>query len=620
MKLKRSIVPLAVLLSGALALGACTSDAGPEEEGTTAPTTAPTQTEGEEAPPVDTGDPCLQDVGITETAAGQVSFSAGPGNWSGYNNKLAATYSTYNSVIANHMFSGFVYFGTDGTICENKEFGSIEVTSEDPLTVEYTIADEASWSDGTPVTINDFLLDWVAQSPEFLAPGFANGADPNAQPVFGHVSNSFAGDAPEGPQGEVGSKSFTVVFANKNPDYRLLVDPPLPAHVVAKQSGLEPDALAQAILDRDAETIKKIVEFWDKGWLYNPGQLPDNLDEVAPSSGPYKLKAGGWQADTALTLEANPAYWGTPAGTQDLVFRFIEDAQMAQALQNGDVQVINPQPTVDTVPQLQAIGPSVNVLEYSTLTWEHLDFNFRENNVFGDNATGPQLREAFAHCVPRQQIVDTLIKPINAETVLMNAREVFPFQENYEEVVNAAYDGRYDVVDLDKSKELVAASGVATPIDVRIGYRSGNERRAQTVAAIAASCKDAGFNVIDANDPDFFAKSHIAGDWEIALFAWAGSGQIASGQNIYASNGNQNQSEYANKTVDEAWATLASSLDPAVHLEQVKIIETELWNDLFGIPLYAHPGVAAHDATLSNVRSTATQDQISWNAPQWLKQ
>ncbi len=619
MKLRRTKAALGLALAGALLLGACTS---PEEEpGTTAPTggtAAPTDTT---APPAggDSPEGCQQDVGISSTADGQVTFTAGPGNWNGYNATLAKTYSTYNSVIAAHMFSSFVYFGTDGTICENKEFGSFEVTSEDPLTVKYTISPDAKWSDGTPVTINDYLLDWAAQNPEFIAPGFANGEDDKATAVFGHVSNSLAADAPEGPQGAVGSKEFTITYANMNPDYKLMVGSTLPAHVAAKQSGLEPDALAQAILDRDADTVKKVAKFWNEGWLYSPGQLPENLDEVALSSGPYKVKAGGWQADTALTLEANPEYWGTPAGTKDLVFRFIADAQMAQALQNGDLQVINPQPTVDTVPQLKAIGASVEVLEYSTLTWEHLDFNFRENNVFGNNETGPQLREAFAYCVPRQQIVDTLIKPINSDTVLMNAREVFPFQENYQAVVDAAYDGRYDTVDIDKSKQLVADSGVKTPIDVRIGYRSGNERRTATVAAIAASCKDAGFNVIDANDPDFFATVHPAGDWEVALFAWAGSGQIASGQNIYASNGNQNNSDYANKTVDEAWKTLAGTLDPAVHLEQVKIIEKELWNDLFGIPLYAHPGVAAHDATIANVRPTATQDGISWNAPQWVK-
>lgn len=620
MKLKRSIAPLAVLLSGALALGACTSDAEPGDDPSTAPSTAAPadETTDPDAPPADTGDPCVQDVGITETAQGQVSYTAGPGNWSGYNAVLFKTYSTYNSVIGDRMFSGFVYFGVDGTICEDKDFGSLEVVSEDPLTVKYTINDAAVWSDGTPITINDFLLDWATQNPEWLVPGYANGEDKEAVAIFDHVSNSFAGDAPEGPQGELGSKEFTVVFENKNPDYKLLVTAPWPAHVAAKQSGLEPDALAQAILDRDAETVKKVADFWNEGWLYSPGELPENLDEVAPSSGPYKVKADGWIADTSLTLEANPAYWGTPAGTQDLVFRFIDDAQMAQSLQNGDVQVISPQPTVDTVPQLEAIGPSVNVLQYSTLTWEHLDFNFRENNVFGNNDTGKQLREAFALCVPRQQIVDTLIKPVNADTVLMNAREVFPFQETYDEVVGAAYDGRYDQVNIDESKKLVDESGVSTPIDVRIGYYAGNERRASTVAAIASSCKDAGFNVIDANSGTFFQDEHPAGDWEVALYAWAGSGQIASGQNIYASNGAQNHSDYANDTVDEAWKTLAASLDPAVHLEQVKVIEKELWDDLFGIPLYAHPGVAAHDANVSNVRATATQSQIAWNAQQWV--
>ncbi|MDF1488282.1 ABC transporter substrate-binding protein [Tessaracoccus caeni] len=618
MKLKRSIAPLAVLLSGALALGACTSDAEPDDNaGTAAPSTSAGATESGDAP-APTDDPCQQDVGITATADGQVSFSAGPGNWSGYNSTTFKTYSTYNSVITAHMFSSFVYFGVDGTVCENKEFGSFEVTNEDPLTVKYTISPDAVWSDGTPVTINDYLLDWAAQNPEFLVPGFASGENPDAKVVFDHVSNSLAGDVPEGPQGEVGSKEFTVVYKNPNPDYRLMIGSALPAHVAAKQSGIEPDALAKAILDRDADTVKKVAKFWNEGWAYKPGELPENMEEVVPSSGPYKLKADGWIADTSLTLEANPTYWGVPAGTKDLVFRFIDDAQMAQSLQNGDVQVINPQPTVDTVPQLEAIGPSVNVLQYSTLTWEHLDFNFRENNVFGNNETGAQLREAFAYCVPRQQIVDTLIKPINAETVLMNAREVFPFQEDYQSVVDAAYDGRFDVVDVAKSKELVDSSGVTTPIEVRIGYRAGNERRAQTVDAIAASCKDAGFNVTHANQATFFEEAYPAGDWELALFAWAGSGQIASGQNIYASNGGQNLSEYRNDTVDAAWKTLASSLDPAVHKEQVKVIETELWKDLFGIPLYAHPGVAAHDAKVANVRSTATQDQVSWNAPQWV--
>lgn len=621
MKFRRTSAGLGLVLSGALLLGACTSPDAGESQTPTNNTTESGSAQPSAAPSA-SGDAaggaasCMQDVGITETKDGQISYTGGPGDWNGYNWVTNKTYSTYNSGVAAHMFSSFVYFGTDGTICENKEFGSMEVTSEDPLTVKYTISDEAVWSDGTPVTINDYLLDWAAQNPEFLVPGYASGENPDATPIFDHVSSSFAQYVPEGPQGEVDGKEFTVVYNETYPDYKILVTTALPAHVAAKQAGLEPAALAQAILDKDAETIKKVADFWNNGWMFEGGQLPSM--DLIPSSGPYKLKEGGWQSKNSLTLEANDKYWGTPAGTKNLIFRFIEDAQMAQALQNGDVNVINPQPTVDTLGQLEAMGDAVNVETYDTLTWEHLDFNFRDTNVFSDAKGGIKLREAFAYCVPRQAIVDNLIKPINDTATVMNAREVFPFQENYEDVVSASYDGRFDQVDIEKSKALIAESGVATPIDVRIGYRAGNQRRADQVAQIAASCKDAGFNIIDSNSATFFEKEIVNGDYEVALFAWAGSGQIASGQNIYATNKGQNYGKYSNETVDQAWATLASSLDPAVQLEQTKIIEKELWDTLFGIPVFAHPGLSASSSSVQNVRGTATQDQVVWNAPQWV--
>ena len=173
-------------------------------------------------------------------------------------------------------------------------------------------------------------------------------------------------------------------------------------------------------------------------------------------------------------------------------------------------------------------------------------------------------------------------------------------------------------LDPEKAKALVAESGVATPIDVRIGYRAGNQRRTETVAAIQSACKDAGFNVIDSADPDFFTKANVTGDYEVALYAWAGSGQITSGENIYATGKPQNTSKFSSPVVDAAWAELVSTLDPAVHLEQTKIIEKELWDTLFGIPVFAAPGLSASSSNVQNVRSTATQDQVVWNAPQWV--
>lgn len=619
MKLKGT-ASLALLLSGALALGACTSDAGTTDstsgDTTAATSEAPaeegTEGEGGEAAedPTTSEDPCLHELGITESQAGEVKYTAGKPEWTGYNSMTADTYSTYNSVISAMMSSGFTYFGTDGSLCVDENYGTVEVKSEDPLIVEYTIADDAVWSDGTPITINDYLLDWAAQNPEFVAPGFIGG---DAEPVFNHVSSSLAEKVPDGPKGEVGGKTFTIEYSSPDPDYMINVTSALPSHVVAEQSGMTPEELAQAILDKDGETVKKAAKFWNEGWIWNPGELPADLD-IAPSSGPYKLKEGGWLAGTSLTLTANDKYWGEPPATSEMIFRFLEDAGQAQALQNGDVQVIAPQATVDTVPQLEAMGENIAVYQHSTLTWEHLDYNFRENNVMSDLL----VREAFAMCVPRQQIVDNLIKPINPDTVVMNAREVFPFQENYEAVVAESYDGRYDQVDIEGAKAKLAEAGVETPVKVRIGYAAGNQRRQETVALIQSVCKDAGFDVVDAASDTFFEKELGNGDYEIALFAWSGSGQITSGQNIYATGRQQNYGEYSSETVDKAYDTLVSTLDEQVHLEQTKIIEKELWDTLYGLPIYAHPGVVGADASLENIRPTATQSQVSWNAFQWV--
>lgn len=602
MKFRGTKAALAVLVSGALVLSACSS--GDEAEDGAKPAASETAIGGD--------NPCVRDAGIKETADGQVVYSPGPGKWDGYNTLTSRTNSVYNSVVMDQVLSNFVYFGTDGTICEDKEFGSFEVLSQDPLEMKYTISDKAKWSDGTPITINDFLLGWASQNPEFVAPGLISGTVEGAEAVFDHVSTTWPEQVPEGPQGEINGKTFTMKFKGAYPDYKIMVDPPLPAHVVATKSGLTPDQLAQAIQNRDGETVRKVAEFWNKKWIFNPGELPE--PDVIPSSNRYQIKA--WK-DNNVTLEANPNYWGTPAGTKNLVFSYVDDNQMAQSLQNGDLDVIRPHATVDTVNTLNSIGSSVVVATYPERTYEHLDFNFLDKSVFSDSQGGQKLREAFAYCIPRQTIVDNIIKPIDPNATVMNVREAFPGDADYETLTSASYDGRYDTVDIEKAKQLVAESGVQTPVKVRLGYRAGNQRRTETVQAIQSSCKDAGFNVEDAAKEDFFAKDLKNGDYEVALYAWSSSNQIATGQNIMSSGRQQNYGKYSNPVVDEAWDKVTNTLDRGEQVEQLKVIEKQAWDTLFNIPLYAHPAVVAWKSKIKNVRPTATQVTVSWNAYQW---
>ena len=550
--------------------------------------------------------PEMADLGDVKTQDGSIAYSVGADDFLSYNGLQSNTYTTYNSAVADRMFSSFWYFGTDGSIIPNEDFGTYEKTSDDPLTVKYTISDDAKWSDGTPVTAGDFIVHWAANNDTVKAEG-------SETPLFDSISFEQGKYIPEAPEGEADGKEFTVTYPEPYADWEILISTALPAHIVAKEAGMSFEELVTAAKEKDVEALTPAAEFWNDGWDFSPGELPDA--SLVPSMGPYKFKDGGWQAGQSITLEANPEYWGTPPATKELVLRFADPKTHVQALQNGDLDVIEPQATVDTLQQLEGLGEDVNVQTGDQLTWEHVDYNRGEGSVFADS---PELREAFALCLPRQQIVDNLIKPIYADAQVMNLREVFPFQDKYQEVVDEAYPKEMDEPNIEKAKELVEKSGVSTPT-VRLGYQAGNQRRTETVALIKSSCDQAGFDVQDANSPVFFKEVMPAGDYDAALYAWAGSGQKASGANIYQSDGAQNQQSYNNPEVDAAWDKLATSLDENEQLEQTKTIEKLLWEDFQAIPLYAHPGLVGHKADVANVRDTAAQSGALWNVEQWVR-
>ncbi|MBB4070805.1 ABC transporter family substrate-binding protein [Canibacter oris] len=587
---------LALAAGSALLLSAC-APGGP----TTENKADASKTSGQQytVQPTNTG---YADLGDVTTAEGEIRWGSGD-NFTSYNYLNADNYSTYNGYVYERMSNGFNYRGTDGVIYPNEEFGKYEKISESPLKVKYTINEKAVWSDGEPITAGDFIFKWATENPETK--------DAEGNTVFDPVSLDFGTQVPGGVEAEsFSSKEFVVTYPEPYADWEILVSGILPAHVVAKQVGMTKDELLTAAQNKDGEALKKAAEFWNTGWNVTT-KLGD--PELYPSYGQYKLVA--FSPGQSITLEANENYWGTPAATKTLTVRIADPSTHAQALQNRDLNAIQPQATVDTLNQLQGMGDSVVIHQFPTMTYEHLDYNFG-GGVF---AASPELREAFAYCVPRQQIVDNLIKPINPEAAVLNAREFFNFQPEYKDVVDYSYDGRYDEVNIEKAKELIAKSGVANPT-VRLGYNKPNPRRTDTVALIKESCDQAGFNIVDQGSDTFFAPDGdlSSGNYDVALFAWAGSGQIASGENITGSKGQQNYGQFKSDAVDAAWKTVTGTVDPKQQLEGRKEVEKLLWENLFNIPLYTHPGIAANNSDLANVRANSTQSDLVWNLHQWV--
>jgi peptide/nickel transport system substrate-binding protein len=549
-------------LTAALALGACSTGGGDEPSASGSSSEAQTQD-------------------ISLTVAHEQEFNA-------YNNGTAADNATKNTVVLNQVLTTFWEFGPDGTVVPNEEFGTYEKTSDSPLTVEYRINPDATWSDGEPIDCDDVVLDWAANS------GTYEGFTPASTTGY---------DLMEKPTCAEGDKDFTVVYTDTFSDWVAGIGTFLPAHVVEQASGVE-DVIAAVEAD-DAAALTEVAAFWNTGWHFNPGEYDP---ATTPSSGPYDLST--WEPGQSITLEANEEYWGTPPAARTIVVRFIEQESQAQALQNGDIMIAEPQANPDVLDQLESIGDTVTVQQGDEFTFEHLDFNF--DTVFAD----PNLRKAFALCVPRDQIVENLIKPVNANAEILQSRFLLPFQPAYEEVASQIQDGDYDSADVAAAKALVDEAGAAgTP--VRIGYQTPNQRRTNTVDLIRASCAQAGFDVQDAGQSDFFGNGLDNGNFDVALFAWAGSPLVSGNGSTYSTAGGNNNGNYTNPQVDELMAALDVTPDADEQVRIITEVETLLWEDLATVPLFAHPGIVAHDSTVENVTFQPSQTQVTWNMQRW---
>jgi peptide/nickel transport system substrate-binding protein len=535
-----------------------------------------------------------------------------------YNGDTANANSVYNTYVDNLVHSGFAAFNADGELERNEEFGTYEKTSDDPLTVKYTINEDAVFSDGTPIDFDDVMLTWAAFSGTH--PSGEKDPDTGAETDLFQAASTNGWAQIEMPEGEAGDKEFELVYTEPYADWESLVDNFLPAHVAAEQGGLSPEGDGKALIDairaKDTAALKPVAEFWNTGWNYEADlpSLPDAA--LIPSSGPYKLDNA---VNGTLTMVKNDKYWGEErAGKTDtIVYKTVVDEEAVQALQNGDVDVIDPSsPTVDTKTALEQIGETVTVETGETLTFSHVDLDQRPGAVFEDL----KVRQAFAKCMPREDMVEKFVKPVEPKGQVMDLREYQPAQADYDKVLKGAPAATENAkLDIEGAKSLLADAGKTEPVKVSLMYSSTSQLRADMVALIKASCDKAGFEIIPQPEEEWSAKLSQPGSWDAVLFGWAGSGLVASAESIYVSGGEQNFGGYSDEKVDSIWKEIVTNTDPEKVADMKTELEQRLAETQYNVVLYANPGIGAWNSKVEGVRLNPTQTGLTWNAYEWTK-
>jgi peptide/nickel transport system substrate-binding protein len=210
------------------------------------------------------------------------------------------------------------------TLDENL-MASAEQTSDDPQTITYTIAEEAAWNDGTPVSVDDFVYNWQMQ----------NGSDPDVD-----VASTTGYDQIESVEAGTSDKEVVVTYAQPFADWQALFSNLMPAHILVDAAG------------------------------WNDSLDGENVPEF--SAGPFMFSA--YEPGANVTLIPNDAYWGDPPLLDELVVRFGIDApNVPAALENGEIDLAYPQPQIDLVQQVEALAPEIDSQINFGLTFEHLD-------------------------------------------------------------------------------------------------------------------------------------------------------------------------------------------------------------------------------------------------------
>jgi peptide/nickel transport system substrate-binding protein len=522
-----------------------------------------------------------------------------------YNGNTSNGNATANNNIKYLLNKQFWYVDADGEIKADPSFGSYEKTSDDPLTVKYTVNKDEKWSDGTPVDAADLLLNWAAQSgnvntipAEKVKTDDATGLPKNTKgKVYFDSSSIGLSFVKETPKSSDDDKTLTLVYTKPFADWQYDMPDLMPAHVVGmKALGISDpqeakDAVVKAIETKDKAALVKISSFWNTGFDYT--KMPTDK-ALAVSNGAYVMK--NFKENEYMTLEKNPKYKGKHAAAFDEVtVRWNEDPlAQVQALQNGELDMFNPQVTTDVVKAAEKVK-NVSIKKGVEGTYEHIDLvqdnkgPFDPSTYGGDAKKALAVRQAFLHGVPRQEIVDKLIKPINPEAQVRNSFLKTEGTPGYDEIVAQNGSSDYAEVDPAQSKKLLQQAGVKAPVKVRVMYAKDNARRVNEFQLLKPALAKAGFDLVDAGSNEWSAKLGD-GTYDAVFFGWQSTTPaVSADRETYATGTINNLVGYSNKTVDGLFDKLVTTPDESEQLKIQTDIEKQMFQDAIGLTIFQFP-------------------------------
>lgn len=533
---KKGGLILATVSITALALSACTGGGG----GTTNPSADPETV-------ANTGWVSAERDAITDGGTLNLAVDTTPLNWNTYNLDSG---TVDDNLLSTLFLPSYITFAEDGSWAADPNFAeSVELTSEDPQVVEVKLNPDAVWSDGTPMTYEDFKGGWQA----------ANGENPDYQPV---ATNVFE-DIGSVEAGET-DQDVVITFKNKNADWPSIL------------TGIWPTWLT--------DTPEHFNEAWASG--------PFAADGTSYVSGNAFIVTDFDSTGQVVTFGPNPEWWGEAPKLDTIIFKAVSRDSVGQAFANNELDAININGNADTYQT--AKGTNGATIERSlSPTYRHITLNGTAE-VFSD----VKVRQAFAKTINRDVIAEARLSGVESPVTLLDNLIYLPGQDGYEDDATSVIG--YDV---DGAKALMEEAGYTyndeglaekdgTVATVRFVIPSDNPNSAEVSQQVQVLAKEGGFDVkIDTVPTDDFFTKYITTetrDFDATYFAWQGTPfPISATKSIYyPADSGQNFAGVTDESLGADFDAANAELDPAARTTLAQGIDKKLVNLVTTVPLF----------------------------------
>lgn len=544
----KGVVALAATM--ALGLAACqpSESGGPGGEESQGPTTTNTGLAGEAAQINEQPRDNIKDGGTLTTAVPEISAQFNTFQADGTLYTLQV-WQWYNPQLATYTPEGEWSFNEDYLTDVQGE------TKDGKTVVTYTIRDEATFNDGTPIDVKAFEATWKAQS------GKDKAYETSSTDGYDKITSVEAGE---------NDKQVVVTWGE-----------PWPWWKGQFNQILHPKAAV------DAET-------------YNTAYVENPHNEWG--AGPYQVKSYDAKGGT-IVFERNPKWWGDKGKLDQRIYKAMESTASLNAFRNGELDAtgVASKERYTQVKDMEGIEIRRSATPSNGLLMLNAD-----STLLGDQS----VRQALFKGVDRETLLQVEFQGLNYTEELPGSFMLFPWQEGYEDNVTAAGIA----YDAEGAKKLLDEAGWTMgdgefrekdgkTLDLKFAVIGDSPTTKARAAALQKMMKDIGVKLTLDNKPSSeFSATFTGKKWDFFVLGFSSSDPFGQAYfcQLYCDPSGLNLSGTGSEEFNAKIKKATAIADEAEQTAELNKLEVEAFGFAGILPLNNGPTMVAVKKGLAN--------------------